>query len=131
MTQLQRAGLLQSNTRARRNLLEAASSGPKPPSLNPEQEAQLKKLQSSKQEQLTAAKALLDAKLPHLATPHLQNTVLHQAQITAIQTQQTPPESLDDLETRPHASLVPETLSPFLEKHALTSEEAELFLKEF
>ncbi|MCP5537889.1 MAG: DEAD/DEAH box helicase [Akkermansiaceae bacterium] len=124
LQQLQRAGLLQTNTRARRNLLEPDPEKPAP-THTPEQLAEIKRHQHQKQEQLTAANALTAAQLPHLATPHLKNAILHHSQLTALQTHQTPPETLADLREVPHKSLLPENILTMLEKEILTSEEKE------
>lgn len=122
LQQLQQAGLVQTNTRARRNLLESTTPARKK-SLTPEQEEQIKTLTESKTEQQTAAQALLTAKLPHLATPHLQKALLHHIQIQAIQQNQTPPETLEDLTQPPHHQLLPGDVLALLQKDALAPED--------
>ncbi len=123
--QLQRAGLMQSNTRARRNLLASDEKTATKATLTPEQRAQIKAHQSTLAEQNKAATALLAADLPHLATPHLKAALLATAQITAIENFTTPAEKFAQLHEPAHHSFLPPAAHPFLEKaDTLTKQDA-------
>lgn len=118
---LQKVGLVQTNTRARRDLLAPLSQKTKT-NLTSEQEVQIKKLTQQKSEQHAAAKALLAAQLPHLAIPHLKNALLHHTQIKAIQQNQTRPDSISELIHPPHQQLLPDEFATFLHQETLSHE---------
>lgn len=123
LQQLQRAGLLQTNTRARRNLLAPTSPEKKKPTLTDEQLTQIKTLTGQKEEQQAAANALISAKLPHLAAPHLKAALLHHTQITAIQNHQTPPVNIEDLQSPPHDLFLPDQIRALLVKDSWDADE--------
>jgi hypothetical protein len=130
--QLQRAGLMQTNTRARRNLLAAGEKTATKPTLTAEQLAQIETHRTTLTEQRKAATALIAADLPHLSTSHLKSALLASAQITAIENFTTPAEKFEQLTNEPHLSCLPDEAHPFLEKiDALTKEEALICIEIF
>lgn len=112
--QLQRAGLMQTNTRARRNLLAPTSATDTKPKHSPEQLAQLKAFTAKKEEELKAATVLIGANLHAMAPDHLLAAALASAQITAIEHFTSPPKTLDQINEEPHKTHVPEALSAAL-----------------
>ena len=105
--QLQRAGLMQTSTRARRNLLAPGTATDTKPSHTPEQLAQLKSLTAKKDEELKAATVLIGAGLHTMAPAHLLVATLANAQILAINHFTTPPDTLEQLNEEPHKTHCP------------------------
>jgi len=122
--QLQRAGLMQTNTRARRNLLDPKSATSSKPTHTPEQLVQIKAFISTKDEQLKAATVLMDAGLHTMATTHLLESLLAATQAEAVRQFTTPAKTLDELTEEPHLSFLPDGCECFLKKpDSLTSDE--------
>ena len=119
---------MQTNTRARRNLLATSTPTASKPTHTPEQLAEIKQLTTQKSEQLKAATALIGASLPHLAVPHIQAAILTTAQLTAIKNFTTPPESLEDLSKEPHKTFLPEELQKFITSDSPSPEEIETII---
>ncbi len=113
--QLQRAGLMQTNTRARRNLLATGQPTASKPTLSPEQRAQLDAFTARKAEQLKAATVLIDAGLHAMAPEHLRAAALATAAATAVENFTTPATEIGQLETEPHHSFLPAGAQPLLE----------------
>ena len=86
MLQLQRAGLIRTAVRAKRDLLEPAPPGAPAP------DPRLKSLVAERGEGLKAAAVLIGAGLHKLATPHQRHALLKTAQIRAIGLREEPPE---------------------------------------
>ncbi len=114
LLQLQRAGLMQTNTRARRNLLDPAAAASSRPVLAPGQQAEVEALTAKRHEQLQAAGLLLDSGLVALVPGHLAEAFLATARIASIRNFTTPPESLAEAAAEPHRSHLPESLQPWL-----------------
>lgn len=113
MLQLQRAGLIRTAVRAKRDLLEPAPPGAPAP------DPRLKSLVAERGEGLKAAAVLIGAGLHKLATPHQRHALLKTAQIRAIGLREEPPEDLSQIGT----GTLPETLQEFLISPDIPSEE--------
>lgn len=121
---LQKAGLMQTNTRARRNLLEPDSTPHSKPTHSPEELAQIKAFIDIKGAQLKAATVLMDAGLHAIATSHLLESLLATAQAEAVRQFTTPAKTLEELTEEPHLSLLPEPIREFAKRiDVLTKEE--------
>ena len=104
---------MQTNTRARRNLLESPKTKSKPNYTSEQLEA-IANYQAAIKQHLAPAEVLIASQLHEHALPHLQEALLAQTQSLAIKAHQTPPITVQDLQTQPHLGLVPESLRPFL-----------------
>ena len=125
LLQLQRAGLMQTNTRARRNLLDSEAPTDSKPTLSTEQRAQLQAFRARRAEQLKAATVLLDAGLHAMAPEHLREAALAAASAAAIESCTTPPTEIEQLKEDPHRSLLPPDVHPLLEYlDSLTAEQS-------
>jgi superfamily II DNA/RNA helicase len=105
--QLQRAGLMQTNTRARRNLIAPSTNTNTKPTHTPEQLAQLKSFTAKKEEEIKAATVLIDAGLHTMAPDHLLTATLAYAQVCAIENFTTPPKALEQLSEEPYKTHTP------------------------
>jgi len=114
LLQLQRAGLMQTNTRARRNLLDPGAATDTKPVLTPEQVAEIEALSAKRDEQLQAADLLHGSGLVALVPDHLLAAFLATAGIASIRAFSSPPGSLDEIAREPHRSHLPESLHPWL-----------------
>jgi hypothetical protein len=117
---LQRAGLIQTNTRAKRDLLRPGENNP------PKSDPRLIKLAAERAEEIRAAAVLISAKLHHLAPAHQHNALLKTAQIGAIRNALNPPENLTELREESHRKHLPEALQPFLKTLTQETEIIEL-----
>jgi len=106
--QLQRTGLMQTNTRARRNLLNQGKSTASSPIHTPEQLAQIDGFTATRDEQLKAATVLIAANLHSMAPSHLQAALLATTQAEAVRQFTTPAETFTQITEEPHLSFLPE-----------------------
>jgi superfamily II DNA or RNA helicase len=122
---LRRAGLVRSEARARRDLLDPAASGDAKPSLTPEQRARIAALAEKRDEQLKAAEALLAAGLAKLAAAHGREACLAAAGIASVRQGLTPPKTFDETRTEPHLGRLDDALRACATDFAEPDPEAE------
>lgn len=96
LEKMQRLGLVQTNVRARRNLLGQSESAPVS-KLSEEDQKRIIELKAQLARKLKTVSLLLPAGLHEEATPSLKSALLLNAQIKAVESQSTPPEQEDDL----------------------------------
>ncbi len=121
MLQLQRAGLIQTSTRAKRQLLGPAPGG------SEISDPRLPQYQSELAEELEAAAVLIAANLHRLAPTHLLNALLKTSQVRALKKAISPPQDLSELKEEPHLGNLPEHLQCFPSFELKADEEIEQF----
>lgn len=117
MQQMQRAGLVQTTTRAKRNLLTL-----------PEDSApELKQHHQDFAAELNAARVLIENQLHRFAPKHLLNALLEFAQIKSIEGSTNPPKEIAELKKEPHLQQLPEHLQCFPDFEPKADQDIEKF----